>query len=261
MKEKNESGKYLTKRNGEKGAAMIIVLLVALLLLVASAGVLLQASMSSANVTDITSEQQAYNSAESGIQTALNVLRGNVVPQPLLDDTKPVSHPSNKITFSKAVKLAASNSPGDVSTVPRLSRWLNYNHTPAGTTNPDRVTIGKGTYDPLTGNAFDIEIIDPDNPGKLISLELTANIGGSGSSKTFFGPLGAATIKYNSATKANVDVSIREAGIDLGSFTISTIGYGAYIPVDTRFEIKVKMTAPFKATAIVRGTITRGQIS
>lgn len=247
------------KREGEKGAALVIVLLISLLLLVACAGVLLQTSMLSANVTDINAEQQAYNAAESGLQTALNALRGNTNPNPLIDNTKPTTHPNNQISFIKAIRLSTSNHPGDPATKPRLSRWMNYNYNPTGS-NPERVTLGSGSYTPLNGNAFEIEVIDPDNPQKLISLELTGKIDGGGNSKTFGNILSSATIKYNSSTQANIDVSTQEVGINLGSFTITTSGLGAFVPNDTRFEIIVKMTAPFKATTVVRGTITAGFI-
>lgn len=248
------------RRKNEKGAAMVMVLMIALLLLVATSGVLLQASMLTANVTDINAEQQAYNAAESGIQTALNVLRGNTEPSPLLDNTKPASHPNNKISFAKAIRLEDSNAPADTSVSPRLSRWISYDYTPGGMTNPERSTIGTGTYTPLTGNAFSVEIIDPDNPLKLISLEITGKIDGGSNSKTWGTILSSATITYNSKTHAGVNVSAREIGIDLGNFTISTTGMGALIPSDTRFEIKVKMTAPYKATTIIRGTIKAGSI-
>jgi len=77
----------LTERNSEKGAAMVMVLLVAFLLLVASAGLILEAALNSANVTDATAEQQAYNAAESGLQRTLDVLRGNTFPSVLLDSS------------------------------------------------------------------------------------------------------------------------------------------------------------------------------
>jgi hypothetical protein len=261
---RNNAGKTYSKREkNEKGAAMIIVLMIALLLLVATSGVLLQASMHSANVTDATAEQQAYSAAESGLQTALDVLRGNTVPSPLLNEAKPAAHADNRISFSKAFRLDDSNAPDDTSVTPRLSRWIEYDYTPPGQTNPDRSTIGSESYTPLTGNAFGIEVIDPDNPQKLISLDITGSIDGGGNSKTFGTLLSSATIKYNSSTQAGVDVSIREVGIDLGNFTITTSGLGgggAWVPVDTRFQIKVQMTAPFKATTIIRGTIKAGYI-
>ena len=85
-------------------------------------GVLTEAALNTANVTDTIAEQQAHNAAESGIQTAVNVMRGNTVPNPLLDPSKPASHPSNKIDFAKAIKLSTSNSDTDTSVEARLSR-------------------------------------------------------------------------------------------------------------------------------------------
>ncbi len=63
-------------RKNERGAALVTVLMISFLLLVAVGALLLETSMNTANVTDATAEQQAYYAAESGIQTALNVLRG-----------------------------------------------------------------------------------------------------------------------------------------------------------------------------------------
>ena len=247
------------KRDHERGAALVMVLMITLLLSVASIGLLVGASMNSANVTDAIAEQQAYYAAESGLQSAINVLRRNTVPTTLLDNSKPSSHSNNKIDYVKAIKLDTSNAPGDSSTEARLSRWLNYNYTSPGMSQADRVTLGSETYSPQTGSAFSITIEDPDNPTKIIALTTSANIGGSGDSKTFLG-LGAATIKYNSVTTGNVDVSTNAIGVNLGSFTISTIGLGATIP-DTPFEIIVKMTAPLTATLKLRGTIKAGTIT
>src|SRR3982750_308870 len=102
----------ISKRKNERGAAMIMALMVSFLLLIASAGLLLESSMNSQNVTDATAEQQAYNAAESGIQSAVNVLRGNVAPSPLLNTAKPVTDPANKINFVRALTLASSNLAG-----------------------------------------------------------------------------------------------------------------------------------------------------
>lgn len=235
---------------------MIMVLLVSMLLLVAVTGLLLEASMNTANVTDAVAEQQAYNAAESGIQSAIDVLRGNTAPSPLIDPTQLATHPNNRIDFAKAVKLSTSNTTGDVSTQARLSRWMNYNNT----TNPDRVTFGSETYNPENGFAYNVTVRDPDNPQKIIALTTTGTIGGGTNSKTYGFFLNTATITYNSVTTGNVDVSTNEVGINLGNFTITTTGAGATIP-DTRFQIVVRMTAPFPALVIMRGTIRAGTIS
>lgn len=254
--------KQIILKNSEKkeeGAALVMTLMVTFLLSIACIGLILAASGNSANVTDSISEKQAYYAAQSGLQTTLNVLRRNTTPNVLLDPAKSPNDPNNKIDFAKAIKLNTSNYSDDPSSAARLSRWINYNHTPAGMSYPDRAVLGQGNYNAFTGSAFSITIQDPDNPAKIISVTTSASIGGGGDSKTFLG-LGTATIKYNSVTTGNIDVSTREVGINLGSFTISTFGMGATIP-DTPFEITVKMTAPLAATVKLRGTIKAGTIS
>src|SRR5437764_10710536 len=98
--------KVTPTRDGEKGAAMILALMISFLLLAASAGLLLESSLNTQNVSDVTAEQEAYNAAESGIQSAVNVLRGNIVPSPLIDSSKPATDDANKINFAKALRLA-----------------------------------------------------------------------------------------------------------------------------------------------------------
>ena len=247
-------------RKNEKGAAMVMVLLISFLLLIVIAGLLLEATMNTANVTDAVAEQQAYDAAESGIQSAISVLRGNTVPSPLLDATKPATHPNNKIDFAKAVKLTTSNKPDDTTTEARLSRWMTYSAT-----NTDRVTLGSGTYTPNNGQAFDVTVRDPDNPQKIISLTTTGQIEGGTDSKNFGVPfVNAATITYNNVTTGNVDVSTSEVGINLGSFTIAKSGAfknNALTIPDTKFTITVRMTAPLVATVVLRGTIKGGELT
>jgi hypothetical protein len=200
-------------RKGEKGAALVMVLMIAFLLLVASAALLLEASMNTANVTDATAEQQAYYAAESGIQSALDVLRGNTtIIQPIASLHEPANAsggeslawlnplgwiettasaaqstptptptPSpdplaNKIDFRKAVALSTSNKSTDTSTAARLSRWINYNYAPSGQTVPDRVTVGTGTYNPDSGMAFSVTVTDPDNIGNTVSFNTVGRI-------------------------------------------------------------------------------------
>src|SRR5688500_17989840 len=90
------------ERKSERGAALVMVVLISFLLLVASAGLLLVVATNTSNVTDSTAEQQAYNAAESGIQSAINVMRGNTPPNPLFDSSKPATDPANRIDFKKA---------------------------------------------------------------------------------------------------------------------------------------------------------------
>ena len=213
----------LKNRDGEKGAALVMVLLISFLLLVACAGILLETSVNTANVSDSTADQQAYSAAESGIQSALNILRGNVAPNPLLDSTQAATAPANRIDFVKALKTPTSNLSGDTSGVPRLSRWgLTYNN--------NRVTIG--------GNAnygFNVALIDPDNTGTFLTYNTTTGTSGIETtsanvyslSRTFGSLLNTATITYNPVSSTTANVSGGAANANFGSFTISTTGLGA----------------------------------
>ena len=249
------------KLKTEKGVSLVLTLMMMSLLLTGCIALLTAASINTVNVTDAVAEQQAYSAAESGIQTAINVLRRNTSPNPLIDDTKPANHQNNKIDFGRAVNTETSNAPTDTSGDAKLSRWINYNYTSSGATVPDRVSLSPGTYDPQTGTAFSITVSDPDNPTKIIALTTSASIAGGGDSKVFLGTLGWATIKYNSVTTGNVSVTTRDIGINLGSFTITTIGSGGNVTADTPFTITVKMTAPFPALIKLRGVIKAGNIT
>lgn len=248
-------------REGERGAAMVMVLLVSLLLLTASAGLLLESSMNTANVTDAVAELQAYNAAESGVQSAVNVLRGNVVPNPLIDSTKPSTHANNRIDFRKAVSLASSNLSTDTSATARFSRWLNYNYTPDGATNPERITLSSGAYNPQNGYAFSVSVFDPDNTGNVLSYSTSGTIDGTSSAKTFGGGLDAVTITYIPVTVSNLNVSSGLANTNIGSFSITTAGLGSTIAADVRFEIAVTMSKPYVAVKMIRGFIKAGTIT
>lgn len=252
--------KQIIKNEGEKGATLVMALLMTSLLLTGCIALLTGASLSAANATDAVAEQQAYNAAESGIQTAINVLRRNTTPNVLIDDTRPANHINNKIDFGRAIEPTTSNAPTDPSTEARLSRWLSYDYTPDGETVPDRVSLTPD-YKPETGTAFSVTVRDPDNPAKIIDLTTSASIGDGGNAKTFLGAPGLATIKYNSVTTGSIGVSARDIGINLGSFNVSTFLAGGTITTDTPFTITVKMTAPLPALIKLRGVIKAGTIT
>jgi hypothetical protein len=243
--------KLRKNREGEKGAAMITVLLVAFLLLTASAGILLEASMNTANLTDAVSEQQAYNAAESGIQSTLNVLRRNVVPNPLIDSSKPASDPANQIDFLKALKLATSNKTGETGTQARLSRWMSYDATQS-----DRVMLGGAN----SGYAYKITLDDPDNTGDLTTFSTNGTINSTGSSLTLGSGSNTATISYVSTSVTDLNMSSGSANTTLGKFVITTTGTGSSLPSDVRFAINFTMTAPYSGVRTVRGTIKAGLI-
>lgn len=252
MKSQEAVSETGNQRNGERGAAMVVVLLVAFLLLVASAGLILESALNSANVTDAVAEQQAYHAAESGIQRTLNVLRGNVVPSVLLDGSQPASHINNKIDFSKALNLSTSNLPSDPSATSRLSRWITYDST-----MPDRVALGPNVNE----FAYSIQVIDPDSAGSIISFNTTGNINGVGNAYMVGSGMNRATISFVGNTVSNLNVSSGSAATNIGRFVVSVTGAGATIPADVRFVIDFNMTAPYSAVRSIRGTIKAGTIT
>ncbi len=157
--------------SNQRGAALLMTLLLSTLLLAAGGALIVSTSLSATTAVDSTAEMQAYTAAEAGMESALNVLRGNVAP----------ATPGAKISFLKAVTLATSNKVGDTSTENRLSGWLTYS-----TTYPDRVPIS-ANYSPQNGFAYKISITDPDNkpagtaPTKLIIK--STGIGPKGATK------------------------------------------------------------------------------
>jgi hypothetical protein len=240
---------------------MVMVLLIALLMLIASAGVLLEASMNTANVTDATADQQAYNAAESGIQSAVQVLRGYTVPSPLLVPTASPTDARNAITYQKAITLGTSNYTNDPSTDARLSRWLNYNYTPQGSTVPDRVTVGPGTYNPDSGSAFSVTVRDPDNTGTTLTYNTTATIDGVAGPMTWGSSGKTATLRFIPKTSTTINATNGFANSDLGTWEFSQTGGGASINKETRFVISLNMTAPYVATRLIGGYIEPGTIS
>src|SRR4029079_14897644 len=78
-----------TDRAGERGAALVTMMLVSVLLLGAGGALIMSTMMSATNAVGSTAEMQAYYVAESGMQSAFNVLRGNT--QPLITSTDRIS--------------------------------------------------------------------------------------------------------------------------------------------------------------------------
>jgi len=135
--------KKISERHGEKGAALVISILLATLLLAVAGTVLLTSGMSAITSIDATAELQAYYGAESGLEAALNVLRGHVQPNGIANPTR--------MGFRNAVSRATSNRSNDASTVARMSAWLNYG-------NDGRVRPAGANY------SYSVVVIDPDDP-------------------------------------------------------------------------------------------------
>ena len=149
-------------RRGERGAALVTVLLISTLLLAAGGTLILVTTNATRTAIDSTAEMQAYYAAEAGMQTTLNVLRGNVSPRASMPG-------GTQISFRNALNVSTANTAGDAgpnclandpSSTCRLSGWLNYNYTSAGAT-PDRVGL-TSSYAPQTGMAYSVEVSDPD---------------------------------------------------------------------------------------------------
>jgi hypothetical protein len=102
--------------------------------------------LSRSTTVDTVSERQAYEAASTGMQMALNVLRGNAAGQ--------------SVSFKDAAVRFSSNTLDDWMPTPRMSRWLTYSFPAA---QPDRVTL-TSPYDPYNGMAFSVSIEAPDRP-------------------------------------------------------------------------------------------------
>ena len=136
--------KRISDRHGEKGAALIISILIATLLLAVGGTVIITTGMSVTTSIEGTAELQAYYAAESGLEDALNVIRGHVAPHGIPSTTR--------MNFLTAVDPETSNINDDPSTVGRLTAWLDYD------SDDWRVTPTGGNY------SYSVVVIDPDDP-------------------------------------------------------------------------------------------------
>jgi len=222
-------------RKGEGGAALITAILVSLLLLSICLTLLLTTSTATTNTVGSTDEMQAYYAAEAGIQAALNVIRGNVSPNPS-DGTK--------MNFKNAVTVATSNNPA--SGVAQLSRWLTYNYP---TVSPDRVTLSP-SYSPASGMAYAITgINDPDNSAQVIySTSGSFSLNGVSQGQTLTWGNGADTVTLTYTPAATTDIT-SNASPNLGSFAFTGISNSRpqtdqVIAANTTFTLTVTQTAP-----------------
>lgn len=283
MNTQNKLVRNSKDRKSERGAALITVLMISFLLLVAVISLILESSMNTANVTDATSEEQAYYAAESGIQSTVDALRHNPRPNPLLaptpDPPDPDADEANHIDYLKAITRETSNqctksgatytcadpldnTPNDL----RLSRWLPYNWGPnggAGAASKDRIVLGDpNTYSPLNGFAYSVKVFDPDfSDGRVRytaagDLDLTTS--GNQASKQFGSGSDTTTITYVPPASQDVDVISGTRIGSLGSFTVTTSGAGGTIPAGDglwRFKIILTKTGAGVTTVVFRGYI------
>ncbi len=105
---------------------------------------------------------QAFYVAESGMQSALNVLRGNAQPSVTATD---------RMSFRTAIIPSISNGPGNPGT-PRLAGWLPYND-PADPASLVPVAVGTVTG----GYRVTVENMDPNS--HIVEFETSGTIEGS----------------------------------------------------------------------------------
>src|ERR1044072_3304086 len=96
----NRDSKINLDRAGERGAALVTMLLVSVLLLGAGGALIMTTTMSANNSLASTAAMQAYYVAESGMQSALNALRGN---------TRPLINTTDRMSFRTAIIPSISN--------------------------------------------------------------------------------------------------------------------------------------------------------
>lgn len=294
MDSQKEATKNAKNRKNERGAALVTVMMVSFLMLVAVAGLLLEASMTTGNVTDATSEEQAYYAAESGVQSVVDALRHHPQPSPLIDALKtpypplPDAHEANEIDYLKAVTRATSNKcvKTDLTTcvdtasgsyadpldrapnAVRLSRWLPYNWGPDGgadAASKDRIVLGDPrAYSPINGFAYSVEVSDPDFGDGMVNYTVSGDLdlaaSGSQNVKEFLGLTASdkTTITYNPPVTQTINVDSGFGTGRMGSFTITKSGAGGTIPTGNglwRFKLLMTKTGGINTTVVFRGYI------
>ncbi|HEX7174013.1 MAG TPA: pilus assembly PilX N-terminal domain-containing protein [Pyrinomonadaceae bacterium] len=268
---------HATHRRGERGAALVMTLLISTLLLAAGGSLIFSTMMSATGAIDSTPEQQAYYAAESGLQGALNVLRGNVAASPALSA-------GQTMTFTRALSLADSNDTlgGDTSADSRLSRWLQYNYpTNAGLAARDRIVLGNAaTYSPLTGMAYSVVITDPYDQDRMVfsttgtftapavSGGVTASTTNGNTRLTVTDATGAnrVTLEFVPKNETTLASAYTATASDLGIVSVvEAVGATDFDDTDfftssPKIRIRVNQTAPWSSTDFLEGTLT-GSIS
>ena len=240
--------KISRKRAGERGAALVTMLLSSILILGAGGALIMTTAMSANNSIGSTAEMQAFYVAESGMQSALNVLRGN---------TKPLVTSTDRISFRTAVVPDISNGP-DNSGANRLAGWLPYNDR----LDPDSlVPVSLGSI--TGGYRVTVENLDPES--HIVQFETSGSIEGSDSGlpyqRTFGSGAQEVTIRYSAqtATTLSPDPHTYPLTLDstLGSFVIerpvSSTQDDVVIP-ETDFELTITQTRPWAATTTLEGS-------
>jgi len=232
----------------ERGAALITVLMIAIPLLMAGGSLILITSMNTANTADMAAETKAYYAAESGAQQVLQVMRGNVAPNPMFATNPSGSIASaNQIDFRKAVTQSTSNLSDDASN-PRLSRWLSYDSTYS-----DRVPLSSD-YSPITGLAFNVEMKDPDN-AKTVAFSTSGYFPNRGNNDNYVFTGGSGNQAKIAFTGQSTTTITTSGSSTLGKFVI-TDATGSITLNSEPFKITIAQTLPWAQTHTVNCTLT-----
>jgi hypothetical protein len=245
---KLETTNKMNSRAGERGAALVTMLLVSILLLGAGGALIMSTMMSANNSIGSTPEMQAYYVAESGMQSALNVLRGN---------TQPLVTATDRMSFRTAIIPDISNGPGN-NGVLRLAGWLPYND------REDPASLVPVNIGMITGGyRVTVENMDPNS--HIVAFQTSGTIDGSDaatpSQLTFGNGNKEVTIRYDgqASTTLSPDPNNFPLTLDsgLGSFVIErpfmSTADDVVIP-KTGFEITITQNLPWVATTTLEGT-------
>jgi hypothetical protein len=246
----NANDRRSTNRHGERGAALVTMLLISILLLGAGGALIMTTMMSANNSMGSTAEMQAYYVAESGMQSALNVLRGNA--EPLVTST-------DRMSFRTAIIPDISNGPGNDGAL-RLAGWLPYND------RFDEASLVPITVGTITGGyRVTVEDMDPDSHivEFATSGEITGGDSGTPHQKTF-GTVGGAdevTIRYTAQASTTLTPNPHTFPLTLdsafGSFVIErpvTSTQENVAIAKTNFELTITQTRPWIAETTLEGS-------
>ena len=246
----NANDRRSANRHGERGAALVTMLLISILLLGAGGALIMTTMMSANNSMGSTAEMQAYYVAESGMQSALNVLRGNA--QPLVTST-------DRMSFRTAIIPDISNGPGNNGAL-RLAGWLPYND------RFDEASLVPITVGSITGGyRVTVEDMDPDS--HIVEFATSGVITGADSGtphQRTFGTVGGAdevTVRYTAQASTTLTPNPNTFPLTLdsafGSFVIErpvTSTQEDVAIAKTNFELTITQTRPWIAETTLEGS-------
>jgi hypothetical protein len=248
MKMIREMTSMSPQRRSERGAALISMLLLAMLLLTAGGALILTTSMTATNAIDSTAEMQAYYGAEAGLQSTINVLRGNVWSS---DATPPA-------TFRDAVEPEASNQENDPATdrnIARLSNWLDYDD------NSNRVILPRSdnriAYDVTARDLDDSKVVSYSTSGSF-DADSSGCVVVGGTTLTCTNGVNSFTLVYAAQPATTFTAYPAVAGAGLGSFRLLVVGNGANIAPGNpaRFRLRINQTLPWSAFDTIIATVS-----